>query len=76
VDPGNASVRLEAALAGLGVARITSTFCAAAVAEGRLVPVLAGWECEPLRMFALLPGRRLAPAKVRAFLDGLEVQAA
>lgn len=69
---GNASVRLEAALAGLGVARITSTFCAAAVAQGRLVPVLPGWECEPLNMFALLPGRRLAPAKVRAFLDALE----
>jgi DNA-binding transcriptional LysR family regulator len=69
---GNAGVRLEAALAGLGVARITATFCAAAVQQGRLVPLLPAWRCAPLRIYALLPGRRLMPAKVRAFLDLLE----
>ena len=69
---GNAGVRLEAALAGLGVARITATFCAAAVQQGRLVPLLPDWRCAPLRIYALLPGRRLMPAKVRAFLDLLE----
>ncbi|MFC5496538.1 LysR family transcriptional regulator [Caenimonas terrae] len=72
---GNASVRLEAALAGLGVARITSTFCAAAVAQGRLVPLLADHACAPLKIYAMLPGRRLVPAKVRAFLDALEADA-
>jgi DNA-binding transcriptional LysR family regulator len=69
---GNAGVRLEAAIAGIGVARITTTFCETAVREGRLVQVLPGWRCAPLRMFALLPGRRLMPAKVRAFMDALE----
>jgi DNA-binding transcriptional LysR family regulator len=69
---GNAGVRLEAALAGLGVARITATFCAAAVQQGRLVPVLPQWRCEPLRIHALLPGRRLPPAKVRSFMDALD----
>lgn len=69
---GNAGVRLEAALAGLGVARITATFCAAAVQQGRLVPVLAQWRCEPLRIHALLPGRRLPPPKVRSFMDALD----
>jgi DNA-binding transcriptional LysR family regulator len=69
---GNAGVRLKAALAGLGVARITATFCAAAVQQGRLVPLLPAWRCAPLRIYALLPGRRLMPAKVRAFLDLLE----
>ena len=73
---GNASVRLEAALAGLGVARITATFCADAVAQGRLVPLLTGHACAPLRIYAMLPGRRLVPAKVRAFLEALEAQAA
>ncbi len=73
---GNAEVRLQAALAGLGVARITATFCAPAVAQGRLVRVLPQWPCAPLRIYALLPGRRLVPAKVRAFLDGLEEEAA
>jgi DNA-binding transcriptional LysR family regulator len=69
---GNASLRLEAALAGLGVARITATFCAAAVQAGRLVALLPTWRCAPLRIYALLPGRRLMPAKVRAFMEALD----
>nr|WP_240980130.1 LysR family transcriptional regulator [Ramlibacter agri] len=72
---GNAGVRLEAAIAGLGVARITGTFCAQAVAEGKLVQLLPGWQSEPLRIYALLPGRRLVPAKVRRFLELLEEEA-
>lgn len=73
---GNAEVRMKAAIAGLGVARITATFCAAAVARGELVRLLPGWQCAPLKIYALLPGRRLMPAKVRVFLDGLEHEAA
>ncbi|MGV3569519.1 MAG: LysR family transcriptional regulator [Ramlibacter sp.] len=72
---GNAGVRLQAAIAGLGVARITATFCTQAVAEGRLVPLLPAWRCEPLKIHALLPGRRLVPAKVREFLAALEEEA-
>lgn len=73
---GNAGVRLEAAKAGLGVARITATFCQPAVDQGRLVRLLAGFTCEPLRIYALLPGRTLVAAKVRHFLDILEQEAA
>jgi DNA-binding transcriptional LysR family regulator len=54
------------------VARITATFCAPAVQQGRLVQLLPEWRCAPLRIYALLPGRRLMPAKVRAFMDALE----
>jgi DNA-binding transcriptional LysR family regulator len=72
---GNAEVRLRAAIAGLGVARITATFCAEAVAQGKLVALLPDWGCEPLKMHALLPGRRLVPAKVREFLARLEDEA-
>lgn len=71
---GNAEIRLKAAIAGLGVARITSTFCADAVAHGRLVPLLPQWKCEPLKIHAVLPGR-MVPAKVRVFLDLLEREA-
>src|SRR5512133_2707550 len=42
---GNAGVRKEAALAGLGVARITATFCAAELEQGRLVKLLPQWRC-------------------------------
>lgn len=72
---GNAGVRLHAAVAGLGVARITATFCAEAVAQGKLVRLLPAWTCDPLKIHALLPGRRLVAAKVREFLDRLEEEA-
>jgi DNA-binding transcriptional LysR family regulator len=68
----NAGIRLQAALAGLGAARITATYCAQAVSEGRLVQLLPEYECAPLLVYALLPGRKQVPAKVRLFLDTLE----
>ena len=71
---GNAEVRLKAAISGLGVARITATFCAHAVAKGLLVPLLPQWQCSPLKIYALLPGK-MVPAKVRLFLDLLELEA-
>jgi DNA-binding transcriptional LysR family regulator len=71
---GNAGVRLQAAVSGLGVARITATFCAEAVSKGQLVQLLPGWQCSPLKIYALLPGR-MVPAKVRLFLDLLEQEA-
>ena len=68
----NAGIRLQAALAGLGVARITATFCEPAVQAGQLTRLLTDFVCAPLRVYALLPARRLMPLKVRLFLDTLE----
>jgi DNA-binding transcriptional LysR family regulator len=68
----NAGIRLQAALAGLGIARITATYCEPSVEAGRLKRLLPGYACAPLRVYALLPTRRLMPAKVRVFLDTLE----
>ena len=72
---GNAELRLKAAIAGIGVVRVTSTFCAPAIAQGLLQPVLPQWTPEPLKIYALLPGRKLVPAKVRVFLELLEQEA-
>jgi DNA-binding transcriptional LysR family regulator len=69
----NAGIRLQAAIEGLGVARITSTFCDPAVATGALERLLEDFQCAPLRVYALLPARRLMPVKVRMFLDTLEL---
>lgn len=66
---GNAGIRLQAALAGLGVMRVTATYGEPAVAQGQLLRLLPDWTCEPLRIYALYPQRRLLPAKVRIFLD-------
>jgi DNA-binding transcriptional LysR family regulator len=69
----NAGIRLQAAIEGLGIARITSTFCDPAVATRALERLLEDFECAPLRVYALLPARRLMPVKVRIFLDTLEL---
>jgi DNA-binding transcriptional LysR family regulator len=68
----NADVRRRATLEGLGVSRIVYTFCQDMAASGRLVELLTDHNCAPLRIHALLPGRRLVPPKVRIFLDLLE----
>lgn len=72
---GNADVRMQAAAAGLGAARITATFCAPMVADGRLVRLLPDHVSSPLQVYALLPGKQLMPPKVRVFLDALAGQA-
>jgi len=69
----NAGIRLQAALAGLGVARITATYCEPSLEAGKLIRLLADYECAPLRVYALLPARRLMPLKVKLFLDMLEL---
>lgn len=67
----NADVRRRATLEGLGVSRIVATFCEDAVRQGRLQELLPDYECAPLRIYALLPGRRLVPPKARIFLETL-----
>lgn len=71
----NAHVRLHAALAGHGVLRVTASYTRDAVEAGLLRRVLPDHVCEPLNVHALLPARQFVPAKVRCFLDALEVQA-
>jgi len=68
----NAELRVQAALAGLGIAKLAVNYCEAEVAQGRLVRVLPDYPLPPLRVFALLPDRRLQPRKVRAFMEAIE----
>jgi DNA-binding transcriptional LysR family regulator len=71
----NAHVRLQAALAGHGVLRVTASYTRAAIEAGLLRRVLPDHVCEPLSVHALLPARQFIPAKVRCFLDALEAHA-
>lgn len=68
----NAHIRLQAALAGHGVLRVTASYTAAAVKAGSLRRILPDHICDPLTVHALLPARQFVPAKVRCFLDALE----
>jgi DNA-binding transcriptional LysR family regulator len=71
----NAHIRLQAALAGHGILRVTASYTRAAVEAGLLRRVLPDHICEPLSVHALLPARQFVPAKVRCFLEAMEEQA-
>ena len=60
-------------MAGLGVARFPAFFGEAALLSGTLCRILADHTCAPLNVYALIPAKRLMPAKVRLFLDALEL---
>lgn len=62
------------AVAGLGIAAVSEMFARPHVASGALVRVLPDWE-PPMNIgWAVFPGRRLMPAKTRAFLDLMEAR--
>ncbi|KAB2927715.1 MAG: LysR family transcriptional regulator [Dechloromonas sp.] len=66
-----ATVLLQAALAGHGIALVPAYLAASALAAGTLCPVLPEWKPRELTIYALYASRRhLAPA-VRALIDHL-----
>ena len=62
---------MHIALEGAGIAMLTDRFATPFVKTGRLVRVLPEWELDPATAWAVLPGRRLLPAKTRVFLEML-----
>jgi DNA-binding transcriptional LysR family regulator len=60
---------IEAAIAGIGIARLTSYQAAGAIRQGRLVSLLRGHNPEPLPVHLVHTGPPLVPLKMRAFLD-------
>lgn len=65
----NQNLRLEAALAGVGLAYLTEWDVSAAVADGRLVRVLDDWTAPFPGLAIYYPGHRHVPAGLRAFID-------
>jgi len=57
---------------GIGIAASSDVFARAFMAQGGLVRVLPDWAFPEVTGWAVFPGRRLMPAKTRAFLDMLE----
>ncbi|GEO01509.1 LysR family transcriptional regulator [Novosphingobium sediminis] len=60
---------IDAAAAGVGVARIMSYQAAAAVEDGRLVPLFTELGCEPVPVHLVHRRQRSQPLKLKAFLD-------
>jgi LysR family transcriptional regulator for bpeEF and oprC len=59
----------DALLKGLGIGQLPCVMADEAVAQGRLLPVLAPWQPPPVEVFALYPSSRYLTPKVRAFID-------
>ncbi len=60
------------ALSGSGITILGDYFAELYVKSGELVQVLGDWELPTVTAWAVFPGRRLMPARTRAFLDALE----
>lgn len=63
-----AETAIDAAIAGVGIARVLSYQAAAAVAARRLRVVLASYEPEPLPVHLVHPAHAHLPLKLRSFL--------
>jgi DNA-binding transcriptional LysR family regulator len=58
---------------GAGIAASSDLFAMPFLEKGELVRVLPEWDLPIVTGWAVFPGRRLMPAKTRAFLDMMEV---
>lgn len=63
---------INLARAGAGIAAVPDCFVAPSVRRGELRRVLPDWCMPSHTAWAVFPGRRLMPAKTRAFIDMLE----
>ena len=59
---------MPALLAGLGIARLPTFILGDALAEGRVVPLLADWVLAPVSLHLLTPPSALRPARVEALI--------
>lgn len=60
------------ACTGAGIAASSNLFAEGSLDKGELVRVLPDWSLPEVTGWAVFPGRRLMPAKTRAFLDMME----
>lgn len=65
----NSEALQQAALEGLGIARIPTFVIGQDISKGRLVPLLEHYSLPMQTFYVVFPERRYLPAKVRVFLD-------
>jgi DNA-binding transcriptional LysR family regulator len=66
----------DAAIAGIGIARLPSLVCRDAVHEGRLQVLFGATHTLVRPVYAVYPSRAYLPAKVRVFVDALAAMVA
>lgn len=72
VTANSPELMIRLARAGLGIAAVPDALAVPDANAGRLRRLLPGWELPRHTAWAVFPGRRLMPARTRAFIDMLE----
>lgn len=72
IDSNFGEVLRDAALAGLGIGRFSNWHIHEDLRSGRLVRVMPNYSSGDSNIYAVMPQRRLVPARVRAFVAFLE----
>jgi DNA-binding transcriptional LysR family regulator len=74
ITANSPALLLRMALAGTGITEQAHHFAEPYVRRGELRQVLSDWSVPAVTAWAVFPGRRLMPARTRAFLDALEAE--
>jgi len=72
VTANSPEVLIRLAIAGAGIAAVPDFFAVSGVKQGRLQRVMPDWHLPARQAWAVFPGRRLMPAKARAFITMLQ----
>lgn len=56
---------------GHGIGLIPSTYCDEELARGELIRLMPKWTSPPIPVFAVYPGRRYLPSRLKVFLEAL-----
>jgi DNA-binding transcriptional LysR family regulator len=62
----------EAALNGVGIARLPTALCIADIKEKKLIPIFPEWSCSTGPLYAVFPSRKMLGVQIRVFLEMLE----
>lgn len=73
VSANSPEMLIRLARAGAGIAAVPDHFAQSEVRTGALRRVLPGWQLPANTAWAVYPGRKLMPAKTRAFVDMLQM---
>ncbi|HEX8986361.1 MAG TPA: LysR family transcriptional regulator [Rhodocyclaceae bacterium] len=71
LQANNGDVLLFAAMSGFGITYAPSFICGEALAAGHVRQILPGFAIPDIGIYAMLPGNRLVPHRVRALVDFL-----
>ncbi|MEO6748286.1 MAG: LysR family transcriptional regulator [Casimicrobiaceae bacterium] len=69
VTANSPAVLMRMAMAGAGITVVNDHFALPYLQRGELAQVLPDWELPPVPVWVVFPGRRLMPARTRAFID-------